>query len=495
MSALRIARATTVLSSPVPIAAERLAAWEAGFANQDGEALARRWVRDDEWLLIRQLRLQTRWRADEADIEVGRAWASAFERAIAQAVAQARDGDEGNCVHYRHRREALADMVYRSALRDVARQWAWQRIGLVPRPGLPPEEALGCALREIEREPELAWPVLMRLLQAEPATAAFTAALRALGGTAVLRLLRTSPRSAPYLSLRDEPREPGRVADAGTSAPPDPVWPTAAQDLIRWARSRAAWAQRHRETLAALLAAIAWSGCGATAPSLRRWLDRARAEIDLNRAARAALGPVPLPAPAAAAPADEAESAAACDAPAANPAAPTAGAAGTAAVAMPPELTASGTERSTHWGGALFWLTRLGAAWSGLEPRPELALLLRETALALGVPADDAALAAFCGGEVPLGEAASAATEAAATARDLVAGWEAWLRDAAPELPQPRIPGVCRREGRLAIDAGWIELHLPLRTVDTTVRRLGLDLDPGWLPWLGCVVRIVYDDA
>ena len=26
------------------------------------------------------------------------------------------------------------------------------------------------------------------------------------------------------------------------------------------------------------------------------------------------------------------------------------------------------------------------------------------------------------------------------------------------------------------------------------LRRLGLDLDPGWLPWLGCIVRFAYDD-
>jgi hypothetical protein len=25
------------------------------------------------------------------------------------------------------------------------------------------------------------------------------------------------------------------------------------------------------------------------------------------------------------------------------------------------------------------------------------------------------------------------------------------------------------------------------------VRRAGLDLDPGWIPWLGAVVRFVYE--
>jgi len=43
------------------------------------------------------------------------------------------------------------------------------------------------------------------------------------------------------------------------------------------------------------------------------------------------------------------------------------------------------------------------------------------------------------------------------------------------------------------VEPGWIELVLPLDSVDTSVRRLGLDLDPGWLPWLGRVVKIRYE--
>jgi len=27
------------------------------------------------------------------------------------------------------------------------------------------------------------------------------------------------------------------------------------------------------------------------------------------------------------------------------------------------------------------------------------------------------------------------------------------------------------------------------------VRRVALDVDPGWLPWLGCVVRFHYGDV
>ena len=39
---------------------------------------------------------------------------------------------------------------------------------------------------------------------------------------------------------------------------------------------------------------------------------------------------------------------------------------------------------------------------------------------------------------------------------------------------------------------GSIEVRFPLSAVDTRVRRAGLDLDPDFVPWLGCVVRFSY---
>ena len=477
--ALHIGSVRTRLRSREPIAAERLSAWEVEFAAQDGEALAGRWVQPEEWLLLRRLPLHARWRVDEADAEVGHAWRDALDRAIAEALAR----DDGSCVRYRHRREALADMLYRSALRDSSRQWAWRRMDLIPRAELPTDEALYCALREIEQQPELAWPVLMCLLEAEQASAAFTATLRALGGSLVPQLLRLSPRSAPYLQLHATSPAHGQAPDAGAPAKPDAAWPTAALALIGWARSRPALAQRHRDALAPLLAAIAWPAPGTADPALRLWLNHAQAEI-----ASAAAGARPTPPGFKPMPQDRSAAAIAASENGPDPAP----AAAIKPLAVPAELSATETRHATRWGGALFWLTRLGEAWRELDPQPELALLLRETALALGVAADDAVLRAFCGGEVADGEAAPAVIEAA---RRLVASWEAWLRDVAPDLPEPRLTSVCQRSGRLVLEPGWSTLHLPLNSVDTAIRRLGLDLDPGWLPWLGCVIRICYDDA
>lgn len=47
-------------------------------------------------------------------------------------------------------------------------------------------------------------------------------------------------------------------------------------------------------------------------------------------------------------------------------------------------------------------------------------------------------------------------------------------------------------EAVLEIDASHVEVFYPLDAVRLDVRRVGLDIDPGWLPWLGKVVRFHY---
>ncbi len=37
-----------------------------------------------------------------------------------------------------------------------------------------------------------------------------------------------------------------------------------------------------------------------------------------------------------------------------------------------------------------------------------------------------------------------------------------------------------------------IDISLHLDEADVRIRRIGLDLDPGWLPWFGRVVRFHY---
>lgn len=51
---------------------------------------------------------------------------------------------------------------------------------------------------------------------------------------------------------------------------------------------------------------------------------------------------------------------------------------------------------------------------------------------------------------------------------------------------------VCRR-ARIVAEPGWIDVILEQQQVRTEIRRAGLDIDPGYLPWLGCVVRFIYE--
>jgi len=51
---------------------------------------------------------------------------------------------------------------------------------------------------------------------------------------------------------------------------------------------------------------------------------------------------------------------------------------------------------------------------------------------------------------------------------------------------------VTRRRAEIVFDPAWIEARLALDELSTEIRRAGLDLDPGWLPWLSAVVRFVY---
>ncbi len=54
-------------------------------------------------------------------------------------------------------------------------------------------------------------------------------------------------------------------------------------------------------------------------------------------------------------------------------------------------------------------------------------------------------------------------------------------------------PGLLHLPARMRVGPAHIDLHCALSDVRIDVRLAGLDVDPGWLPWLGCVVRFHYD--
>ena len=143
----------------------------------------------------------------------------------------------------------------------------------------------------------------------------------------------------------------------------------------------------------------------------------------------------------------------------------------------------------------------LPARFTADLPERSLRWALHRLALMVApIDADDPAALAFAGlapkatppsaGEEPptadeiarlSGAAAEIATEAARRLLPLFL------------TPEEVLPFVCAREAAIVADPGWLEAHFPLSTVSIDLRRAGLDLDPGYLPWLGVVVRFVYE--
>ncbi|NMF91676.1 hypothetical protein GPA26_24800, partial [Aromatoleum petrolei] len=52
---------------------------------------------------------------------------------------------------------------------------------------------------------------------------------------------------------------------------------------------------------------------------------------------------------------------------------------------------------------------------------------------------------------------------------------------------------LAERPARVRATRSHLDVHLRLADVNLDIRRTGLDLDPGWLPWLGRVVHFHYD--
>ncbi|KQP04472.1 hypothetical protein [Pseudorhodoferax sp. Leaf265] len=180
-----------------------------------------------------------------------------------------------------------------------------------------------------------------------------------------------------------------------------------------------------------------------------------------------------------------------------------------AAPAAPPR-SASPTAAGPAWrtptrhGGLLFLLpllARLGLPdWLAPDDQRFAALVLRAALLRLRAPADDPAW----------GLAATAAEAAAAPLRPAApAGWSAgldrrttrgaqastWLAACRLQLRRaggPPLAGLVRRPAGLALTATHADLFFALDQTDLAVRRLGLDIDPGWLPWFGRVVGFHY---
>ena len=67
------------------------------------------------------------------------------------------------------------------------------------------------------------------------------------------------------------------------------------------------------------------------------------------------------------------------------------------------------------------------------------------------------------------------------------------LRLVMPERPAAELYAwLCLRPARVIADPGWFEIRFALSQVDPAIRRAGLDIDPGFLSFLGIVLGFTY---
>jgi hypothetical protein len=147
--------------------------------------------------------------------------------------------------------------------------------------------------------------------------------------------------------------------------------------------------------------------------------------------------------------------------------------------------------RLPTWRGGLFFLVpameRLGMApW--LADHPLCAewsipwLILRAIAARLGTP--DADPVFQCLGEWPEGLPDEVRQE--------VRNWIRRLQGRLRRTARLGLSSLVFRAGRLVFTETHIDVIFRLEAADIRVRRAGLDLDPGWTPWLGRVIHFHY---
>jgi hypothetical protein len=146
---------------------------------------------------------------------------------------------------------------------------------------------------------------------------------------------------------------------------------------------------------------------------------------------------------------------------------------------------------STSFGGLLFLISvlqRLGFA-AFLAEHPSLlesafpARLLSAIGQRVGMSPSD-----------PLALALRVEAEDDAEISASIAAWRVAVRRWCRRNARIGLATLIRRRGTVHVSRTHIDAHFPLSQLDVRVRRWALDVDPGWVPWLGRVVTFTYGD-
>jgi len=503
-------------------------------------ALERAGVRSSEIICIRALSVPVSLRLSRADSALAAEWATMIAQAIALAATEPL-----TCVRYLSRRLALIDMGTNIAQGRLDRVWAWRQIGFWLRNDSPAD--VSTAAREfaqaLRREPqgtvavlaalaargllrplapylEKSWSQLaFAVLEAGGVNIASTDWNMALPGNFVLAADRLDPAQVPAPAF-DAGAEPGAGAKL---APParDDGFEEIATHRARYALGRSLILRDLRnlrlpEPAGKSLAILALLECepALSQMAIQQLLAAAAAVYDIEfRRAATSLKPSndfsrrALP--------GELRSEA-------------------KAQALPPksagpdrehllsgntqqreglsrQIETQGPLRSqalTNFGGLLYLLHIVGAlkiperamAFEAIATRG-LAWFQHRLALALQpMDPDDPAALAFSGlgptAEHPSRRQPPPSLEEQGFIDAMAAEVQDALGKSFPEpvgTPEKLMQFVCRRQAQVVADPGWLEIRFSLEDVSVEIRRSGLDIDPGYVPWLGVVVKFVYE--
>jgi hypothetical protein len=122
------------------------------------------------------------------------------------------------------------------------------------------------------------------------------------------------------------------------------------------------------------------------------------------------------------------------------------------------------------------------------DPAWALAAVEAAHGQALDAPAPACWSDPLLAGSPALTGALHAASSAEAQATVWLTATRRWLRRAG----RIGLASLVRRPGFVSLTPTHADLHFHLHDTDLRVRRLGLDIDPGWLPWFGRVAAYHY---
>jgi hypothetical protein len=433
-------------------------------------ALERAGVLDDGELCIRQIYAPIRLRVTNSEAEMAMQWSLALAAEIERAI---RDGRAMNVVVYCSRRQALLELAINVARGDFSRAWAWRQLGLWQAGEQPDaDEAIIAFMRTWATEGTMVMPILHALLDAG----------------LLARVARRMKDEHWEMLARAAWAEATPLRFESSAAPS----PRAVRDAMRALKSSHLLSVLttvrafRRESVARAIAVLVVLD---EEPALLRTIH-AQAVIELVANAISLNATNNDWPDAIAHKAESSRSDATLDLPASQ-----------ADEAAPLDLR---RHAITQQGGLLFLLGVIeelnlpDEMLAQLDAR-SLRWTLHQLALALvAMGANDPAALAFAGlrpDATPPNDEQGSPTESEANALQIFAArvlerlrtllnWDA--SDAA------LLAFVCERRAEIVADSGWIEAHFSLNAVATEIRRAGLDLDPGYVSWLGVVVKFVY---